>query len=345
MTISQVWLTGPGQVEVRQVAAPTPKAGEVVVRTARAGICGSDLHTYRAGHVWLPYPIPPGHEASGIVETVGADVATVKAGDRVFLNPALTCGACLYCRTGHSNLCEQLLGIGAHLPGGMADAFVAPACALWPVPDAMSPRHAAMIEPLATGVHAARLAGGVRDRVVAILGGGTIGLCTLAVCLAGGATVLVSEPLQSKRNVALRWGAAAAVDARGQHALETCLAALSHRPDIVFDCVGRPETVGFAVRLATRAGTVVVIGAEHGTLSLPLQVIQDFEVHILGSSMYTVEDIANARDLLAGPCRQVGECVTSSYPIAAAPEAFARAAMGAEIKIQLVGAEDESWRG
>ncbi|HWE64664.1 MAG TPA: alcohol dehydrogenase catalytic domain-containing protein, partial [Chloroflexota bacterium] len=95
MTISQVWLTGPGQVEVRQVSAPTPKAGEVVVRTARSGICGSDLHTYRVGHVWLPYPIPPGHEASGIVETVGADVTTVQAGDRVFLNPALTCGACL----------------------------------------------------------------------------------------------------------------------------------------------------------------------------------------------------------------------------------------------------------
>jgi threonine dehydrogenase-like Zn-dependent dehydrogenase len=224
----------------------------------------------------------------------------------------------------------------------MADAFVAPARALWPVPDAMSLRDAAMIEPLATGVHAVRLAGGVRDKVVAILGGGTIGLCTLAVCLVGGATALLSEPLQSKRDVALRWGAAAAIDARGEHALEACLAALPYRPDIVFDCVGRPETVAFAVRLATRAGMVVVIGAEHGTLPLPLQVIQDFEVHILGSSMYTVVDIAHARDLVAGPCRGVGECVTSIYPIAAAAEAFARAALGTEIKVQLIGAGMES---
>ena len=162
MSISRVWITGPGQVEVRQTASPTPKAGEAVVRTARSGVCGSDLHTYRVGHVWLPYPIPPGHEASGIVETVGAEVTTLRAGDRVFLNPALTCGACLYCRTGHSNLCEKLLGIGAHLPGGMADAFVAPAQALWPVPDSLSMADAAMIEPMATGVHAARLAGGVR---------------------------------------------------------------------------------------------------------------------------------------------------------------------------------------
>jgi threonine dehydrogenase-like Zn-dependent dehydrogenase len=259
----------------------------------------------------------------------------------VFLNPALTCGVCLYCRQGRSNLCEKLVGIGAHLPGGMADAFTAPADAVWPIPRGMSMLEAAMIEPTATGVHAARLAGGVRDKVVAILGGGTIGLCVLAVCLAEGAMVLVSEPLQAKRDTARRWGAMAAVDARGEHALENCLAALPHRPDIVFDCVGRPETVAFAVQLATRAGTVVVIGAEHGTMPLPLQIIQDFEVHILGSSMYTREDITNARDLVAGTGRYIGECVTASYPITAAPAAFARAVTGAEIKVQLVGAEIE----
>jgi len=342
MTMSQIWITGPGQIEVRETARPVPETGEVVVRTVRAGICGSDLHTYRVGHVWLPYPIPPGHEAAGIVDLVGAGVRTVKEGDRVFLNPALTCGVCLYCRTGRSNLCEKLVGIGAHLPGGMADAFAAPADAIWPVPPGMSLLEASMIEPMATGVHAVRLAGGVRDKVVAILGGGTIGLCVLAVCLAEGATVLVSEPLRVKRDTALRWGAMTAVDARGEHPLETCLAALPHRPDIVFDCVGRPETVAFAVQLAMRAGTVVVIGAEHGTMPLNLQVIQDFEVHVLGSSMYTRDEIANARDLVSGTCRYVGECVTASYPIVAAPEAFARAVSGEEIKVQLVGAEVES---
>jgi len=341
-TIAQVWITGPGQIEVREVPVPRPEPREVVVRTARAGICGSDLHTYGVGHVWLPYPILPGHELSGFVEAVGSEVWTIKPGDRVFLNPAITCGICLYCRTGHSNLCETLAGIGAHLPGGMADAFAAPAGALWPVPDGMSLLEASMIEPLATGVHAARLAGGVGGKAVVILGGGTIGLCVLAVCLASEAAVVVSEPLQSKRAVALRWGAIDAVDPRGEHALEACLAALPHRPDVVFDCVGRPETVAFAVRLATRAGTVMVIGAEHGTLSLPLQTIQDFEVTLRGSSMYTVEDIVGARDLVSGSCRYVGELVTASYPIAAAPEAFARAVDGGEIKVQLAGVGPES---
>ena len=342
MTISQVWITGPGEIEVRQTTAPEPKPTEVVIRTAHSGICGSDLHTYRVGHVWLPYPIPPGHEVSGIVETIGADVRTVQVGDRVFLNPALSCGSCLYCRTGHGNLCENLVGLGAHLPGGMADLFVAPADAVWRIPAGMSLLEASMIEPLATAVHAARLAGGTREKVVAILGGGSIGLCVLAVCLAGGATALVSEPLQAKRDTALRWGAAAALDARGEHALDMVLAALPYRPDIVFDCVGRPETVALAMRLATRAGTVMVIGAEHGVMPLPLQVIQDFEVQVRGSSMYTVEDIAQARDLVAGECRCVGDLVTATFTIAEAPDAFARAMSGTEIKVQLVGAGLES---
>src|SRR5207253_1531792 len=122
--------------------------GEVAIRTSRAGICGSDLHTYREGHVWLPYPIPPGHEVSGVVEAAGPDVTTVKAGDRVFVNPALNCGSCLYCRTGRSNLCEQLVGIGAHRPGGMADLFVVPERAAWVVPAGMSLLEASLVEPM-----------------------------------------------------------------------------------------------------------------------------------------------------------------------------------------------------
>jgi len=149
--------------------------------------------------------------------------------------------------------------------------------------------------------------------------------------------VVVSEPHRSKREVALRWGASGATDARAEDAVDACLAALPHRPDVVFDCVGRPETVASAVRLATRAGWVVVVGAEHGTVPLSLQVLQDYEVHLLGSSMYVERDIAEALALVRTHADRATECVTAEFRIADAVAAFDRAASGREIKVQLIG--------
>jgi threonine dehydrogenase-like Zn-dependent dehydrogenase len=223
----------------------------------------------------------------------------------------------------------------------MADLFVVPAHAAWIIPSGMSLLEASLVEPLATGVHAARLAGGVQGKAVVIIGGGTIGLGVLAACLAQSATVVMSEPQRAKRDVALRWGAAGAIDPREGDPVESCRALLPHRPDVVFDCVGRPETVASAIRMATRAGTVVVVGAEHGTMPLPLQTVQDFEVHILGSSMYVESDITSAVDLTRERAGQIRACVTAEYPITQAAEAFERAVSGQEIKVQLIGEATE----
>jgi threonine dehydrogenase-like Zn-dependent dehydrogenase len=201
----------------------------------------------------------------------------------------------------------------------------------------MSLLEASLVEPMATGVHAARLAGGVQGKAVAIIGGGTIGLGVLAACLAQDAAVMVSEPHRGKREVAACWGAMGTIDPREQDLAEAARSILPHRPDVVFDCVGRPETVATAIHMATRAGTVVVVGAEHGTMPLSLQTVQDFEVHILGSSMYIESDITEAVQLTLNRAHQIRACVTAEYPIAQAVEAFERAASGEEIKVQLIG--------
>lgn len=320
----QVWITGPDAVEVRDVPAPSPGPGEVLVATAYAGICGSDVHTLHRGHPWLPYPIAPGHEASGVLAS----------GERVYLRPAVACGDCFYCARGRPNLCDALIGVGSHVPGAFADAFVAPAAALAPVPEGVTLAAAAMIEPLATAVHATAVAGDLAGATVAVLGGGTIGQVTLLAARAAGAsTVVVTDPVAGKRELARALGATAALDPAETAAVP---GVLGGRPDVVFDCVASAGTLTAAIGLAVKGGTVVVVGVGHGPVTVAIETLQDQEVRVAGSAMYTPADFARAEALVAGGM-PVERLVTSVRPLAEAPGALRAAANGADVKIHLAG--------
>jgi len=318
----QLWITGPGAAEVREVPEPEPGEGEVLVRTAYAGICGSDLHTLHRGHPWLPYPIAPGHEASGVTDD----------GDRVYLRPAVACGDCFYCGRGRPNLCANLIGVGSHRPGAFADAFTVPAEALAPVPPGVSLAAAAMIEPMATAVHATTVAGDLGGATVAVLGGGSIGQCVLlAARAAGAARVVVTDPVATKRALALSLGAAASVEPGAEGDIA---GALDGRPDVVFDCVASRGSLGSALRLAARGGTVVIVGVGHGLFDVTVEAIQDQEIRLAGSAMYVPDDFATAERLIAGGA-PVERLITSVRPLDSAPDALRAAATGREIKIHL----------
>lgn len=329
--MSQVWITGPGAIEVRRVPVPSAGPGEVVVRTAYAGICGSDLHTLRRGHPWLPYPIQPGHEASGVVETAGPGVDRFTAGDAVYLRPAIACGDCFYCGRDKPNLCERLIGVGSHRPGAFADRFAVPVAALAPVPTGMSLGAAAMIEPLATAVHAVGMVRGSLDgATVLVLGGGSIGQCMLLAARAFGArAVVVTDPVESKRKLAVSLGAVASL---APDAVDESSGLLGGRPDVVFDCVATSSSVSEAVGLATRGGSVVIVGVGHGPVTVALEVLQDQEVSVAGSAMYTPADFEVAERL------DGHRLVTATWPIDDARAAFAAATGGHEVKIHLTGA-------
>ncbi len=341
MSMRQVWINGPELAEVREVPICRPAEGEVLVRMAYAGICGSDLHTLRRGHPWLPYPIAPGHEASGVVAEIGPGTSGLAVGDAVYLRPALHCGRCFYCRRGRENLCANLIGIGSHRPGAFADYFTVPHAALAPVPAGVGLGAAAMTEPLATAVHAVALAAGRGGRLdgctAAVLGGGTIGQCVLLAALdAGAAAVAVTDPVPGKRALATRLGAVAALDA-ADPALESGLAeVLGGRPDVVFDCVATAGSLGVAISLSSRGGSVIVVGVGHGPLEVAIEVIQDQEIRIAGSAMYVPGDFTAAERLIAAGA-PVDRLVTSIRPVGDAPDALRTAATGAEVKIHLSG--------
>ena len=330
-------LAAPGEVRLEDdVALPEPGAGEIRVRSESVGICGSDLHALAGHHPFIDLPVVPGHEAAGVIDAVGAGVTELAVGERVLLEPNLIDGTCLYCRGGRYTLCEHLLVVGCTTSGALADAFVAPAGRFHRVPDPMSMTEAAMVEPLSTATHAVRVAGDLEGRTVAVLGAGTIGLLTLLTARASGAVAAaVTDPIAAKRALALSLGADLALDPAEDDAVGRIRDGLPWRPDVVFDCVASQASTDQAIALALKGGTIVVEGVPRGDVRVPLPFIQDRELRLQGTAMYTREDVERAIGLIGRGDVPAARLVTAEFPHERAAEAFQAAADGSEIKVHL----------
>jgi 2-desacetyl-2-hydroxyethyl bacteriochlorophyllide A dehydrogenase len=334
----QVLLASPGRIEVRDAPKPEPGEGDVLVRTEQVGICGSDLHAYHGKHPFIALPVVPGHEAVGVVEAAGAGVTDLKRGDRVILEPNIICGECEHCRSGRYNLCEKLTVVGCvgPLDGAMADFFVAPAARFVVADPRLDATQATMVEPLATGTHAVRVSGGVEGKRVAVLGAGSIGLLTMQAAKAAGAVVIASTDLSpAKRDKAIALGADGVFDPRDPDLIDTVRARLGGQADVVFDCVAIQPTMDQAIALALKGGTVVVVGVPEADVRVPLALIQDREIRIQGSAMYTREDVVEAMRLIAEGEVDASSLVTRTLPLDQAAEGFAVADAGSEIKVHL----------
>lgn len=334
----QVVLEGPEQFTIRDAPKPEPRPGDALVRSERVGICGSDLHAYHGKHPFITLPVVPGHEVVGVVEAVGADVTEVNVGDRVILEPNIVCGECEHCRSGRYNLCEHLTVVGCvgPLDGAMADYFIAPAQRFIVADPRLDLSQAAMVEPLATATHALRVAGGTAGKRVAVLGLGSIGLLTMQAAKAGGAAVIVATDLNpAKRERAAELGADAVFDPTASDAVARMRARLGGPADVVFDCVAFQSTMDQAIALAHKGGTVIVEGVPERDITVPLAIIQDREIRVQGTAMYTREDMLAAMDLITTGRVDAGSLVTSTIPVEQVAQGFASADAGKEIKVHL----------
>jgi 2-desacetyl-2-hydroxyethyl bacteriochlorophyllide A dehydrogenase len=325
----------PGRIAVEAAEVPAPGPGEALVRTLAVGVCGSDLHAAHGRHPFVPLPYRPGHEVVGIVAAVGVLAGAFTSGQRVIVEPDLPCWTCKMCTTGRENLCENLQFFGCGYPqGGMADYFTLAANRLHAVPDALDDHTAALIEPLATPVHAVRLAGDVAGRSVAVLGAGTIGLFTLAVLRAHGVgQVVVTDPNPGKRARASALGADAVVDARGPDVTGEVRRVLGGSADVVFDCVAIQSSLDQAIAMADKGGTVVVVGVPAAAVTVPLPIIQDHQIRIQGSATYLPVDFAESAALLSAGTVRRDDFVTATRPLEAVAEAFELASSGQHVKV------------
>lgn len=310
------YCTQPGTLELREVPRPEPKPGHVVVEVRNCGICGSDLHYWSGG-----FPVPsvcPGHEISGEVAAVGAGVTRLRAGDRVAVEPAITCGRCTSCRVGDYQLCREFRVLGTHENGGFAQYLHMPEYALFPLPAAVDWATAALTEPLAVGVHAVRL-GNVRlgDRVL-VLGAGTIGLlAALAAVEAGASEVLITARHPHQRAAAERFGARPF--AEGREDLSAYV--FDHPVDVTIETVGgAADTLNQALYSTRAGGSVVVLGVFTGQPQINAVVLMLKEIRMIGSLMYgrhgTRADFDVALDVLARRAGEMSHLITHALPLA-----------------------------
>ncbi len=247
-------------IEVTDVQKPEPGPGEVLIRVGYCGICGSDMEAYHTG-MYAP-GLVVGHEFAGVVAEVGPDVADFRPGDRVVVNDAIPCGECLPCREGRLDTCESLYMIGVTHDGGMAEYVAAPVRGVYRLPDGVSLRQGALVEPLSValhGVHRSRLKPG--DRVL-VMGAGPIGLLTLqCALLAGARMVAVTEVDPTRAALAEKLGAAVVLDPTRDN-VGVALAALTdgQGPDIIYICTGAPQPYRDAISLVRKGGQIFVLG-------------------------------------------------------------------------------------
>jgi threonine dehydrogenase-like Zn-dependent dehydrogenase len=324
-------------VTVETTPEAAPDAGEVRVRTTVVGICGSDLHAACGRHPFIDLPYRPGHEAVGVVDAVGAGVDPNWVGTRVTIEPNLACGQCAQCHDGRYNICRELLVFGCQTPGALADSFTIAADRLVALPATLDDRHAILIEPLATPVHtvrrAAAVVGDLRDRPVVVLGAGPIGLFALLAARHAGARVVVADLLESKRARAERLGAVGTFDPTAADAIDTALGLLGGPAAVVIDCVSRESSVAQAVDLVDKGGAVMIVGVADGATPVPLGLIQDRELALIGNLMYVRADFLAALHLLASGAVPVDEIISAEFDLEDAAAAFTASADAENVKV------------
>ena len=282
------YFLGKGSFEVRQAPELHPGPGEVVIKNMVCGVCGTDVHIFHGepGSADVTPPVVLGHEYSGEVVEVGEGVTALKPGDHVTVDPNIYCGECVYCRNGKKQLCETMQAVGVTRDGGFGEYSLVPAAQAFKLGDSVPYEAGAMAEPVACCLHGIDLAGIKAGDRVCIVGGGAIGLIMLQLAkLSGASSLVLSEPNEKRRQVALSLGADAAIDPTAPDARSAYEAALGDGADVVIECVGNNAAVKSAFQLAKKGATIVLFSVPKvdATFDLPLFDVYKKELTIRGS--------------------------------------------------------------
>ncbi len=326
----------PGVVCVTDLPEPHAGPGEVVVKVAACGVCGTDVHLFCGGFRG-EYPLVPGHEFCGTVAEVGDEVHHVAPGDRVVVDPNIVCGVCAYCRRGLVHLCQNLGAVGVTRPGGFAEYCLVPASQLHRWPDHLHPFHAALVEPLACCLHGLDRAEVQAGETVVVLGAGPIGLMMAQlVRLAGAARVVVSEPSAAKRERASQLGAHATFDPLACDLPAEVMALTEIGADVVIECAGRPETVAQALTLVRRGGRVLLFGVNPKDASVAIRPYDVFlnELTIAGSYINPFTH-SRAIELLAAGRLNAMALISHRLPLERFEEALQTAGSDGAVKVMV----------
>lgn len=319
-------LTDANSVTIDERRRPEPASDELLVEINACGVCTTDLHMYR-GALTVDYPITPGHESAGEVVAVGADVNDYETGDRVAINPSIPCHECRACKSGRENLCKDLTSIGGAakhiIEGAFAEYVTVPVGNVEDIGD-LDYRTAAFAEPLGCCVNAVDQLDLTSGERVVIVGAGPIGLMLPQVLRVSGAgTIVVSEPLDQRREKALEVGADYVVDP-SEVDPATEIPDLVGPVDVAIEAVGFPETLEQAHELTGPGGRTLVFGVppEDATVEVsPFDLFYE-EREILGTYSLTPDTFARAVTFLQNGRIDADTLITDEFSLDGLEQAF-----------------------
>lgn len=328
-----------GKMEMSSCPVPEAGAGEVLVKVAACGLCGSELEAFRSRSPRRTPPLVLGHEFCGEIAAVGVGVNGRLVGQKVVANALVSCGECVRCRRGDNHLCSRRQIFGMNRAGAFAEFVVAPADCLLPWPDGVPAEAACLAEPLGNGIHVVNLVKDQRPVNVLVIGGGPIGLLTLQALRALlGCTVYVADLNAARLELALRLGAAGVYNPL-EVDVARCMRDITKGEgvDVVVDAVGNEPTKRISLDAVRAGGTAVWIGLGHDESNLNTFGITLGEIRVQGSYGVSMEELGTALELMKeGKVDLLGW--THLFPLSRGVEAFQRmlAAERDDVKAVLV---------
>ena len=262
------FMRGIDKMIIKEIPVPEIGKKEVLVSLEYVGICGSDVHYFHNGccgsyKVDLSEDYMLGHECAGTIVKVGEEVEKLKVGDRVALEPGITCGECEQCKSGHYNLCPDVVFLATPPVQGCNEEYIAfPENMCFKLPDNVSTKEGALIEPLSEGFYASEQGGVKTGDTVVILGSGCIGLVTLLACKAHGAgKIIVADLVEARLQKALEIGATEVINSGKEDALKKIEELTNGRgADVVFETAGSPVTIAQTPFIVRRGGVITLVG-------------------------------------------------------------------------------------
>jgi len=313
---------GPHNLKFIDIPKPKADTGQVVVKIAYCGICGTDIHAYSMEGIFN-WELILGHEAVGYVDEIGEGVTCVKVGDRVAVGPPGDCGICYSCNSGNPNTCingfPNTLGIGPNTQGAYAEYVLSkyPKNELYIIPDNVNFEQAVLFDVLAVGFHAVRRSDMKIGDSVVISGCGSIGLSVIqAAKLAGPTYLIVFDPLASKRKLAFEVGADYAFDPTNENDIAKAkeLLAQANGAQVCFEAAGHPSSIQTCVDLCMPNGQIMLIGNDGRPYQLVTAALGHHQYDLNFSFTYTKEEIMMLFKLIS-----IGKLDTTPYSLLKAP--------------------------
>jgi threonine dehydrogenase-like Zn-dependent dehydrogenase len=282
-------IEAPGSATIVDRPEPSAGRGEVLVRVARAGLCGTDLSTFLGKNPLVSYPRVIGHEIAGVVTVAGDGVSTVREGTPVAISPYKNCGACVACLRGRPNACRNNQTLGVQREGALAELVAVPADRLY-TSSALDVDRLALVEPFSIGMHAIRRGRVSGDDSVLVIGCGGVGAGAIAAAASRGARVFGVDLDEGKLALAKAFGAIDACNSANP-AIAQWVAdhTKGEGPDVVIEAVGNASTYRFALEVVASCGRVVCVGWVKGDVPIEARHIVAKEMEILGSRNATDE--------------------------------------------------------